>query len=251
MSLYLLFDVGNTRLKWAAVESEQNPIDRNKKLWLYSGAIDTQLLLSPEHCAELAHYILQTIPKPDAIGICCVAAEECATNLKQLFTQWQDVAWFRLRGNSPVDGLRSRYTQPEQLGADRWAGLIAARTLSSGNHYGGWIIPGLGLMQSSLEFHTARLPATSEAERVDGFGVSTDAAIYKGCLAAQVGAIHEALQVAKEMHQPIDRIWIDGGNAKNIAAELKQHSFSHSISIEAINGLVLRGLWSWIRQELR
>ena len=68
---------------------------------------------------------------------------------------------------------------------------------------------------------------------------------------AQVGAIHEALQVAKGMHQPIDRIWIDGGNAKNIAAELKQRSLSNSISIEAINGLVLRGLWSWIRQELR
>jgi type III pantothenate kinase len=59
------------------------------------------------------------------------------------------------------------------------------------------------------------------------------------------------LQLAQEMHQPIDRIWIDGGNSKNIATELKQHSFSSSISIEAINGLVLRGLWSWIRQELR
>ncbi len=106
-------------------------------------------------------------------------------------------------------------------------------------------------MQSSLELNTARLPATTEANRVDGFGLSTDEAIYKGCLAAQVGAIHEALQLAKEMHQPVDRIWIDGGNAKNIADELKQHSFSNSISIEAINGLVLRGLWSWIRQELR
>jgi type III pantothenate kinase len=59
------------------------------------------------------------------------------------------------------------------------------------------------------------------------------------------------LQLAKEMHQSVDRIWIDGGNAKNIAAELKQHSYSDSISIETINGLVLRGLWSWIRQELR
>jgi type III pantothenate kinase len=106
-------------------------------------------------------------------------------------------------------------------------------------------------MQSSLALHTAKLPTTSEAERVDGFGLSTDAAIYKGCLAAQVGAIHEALHVAKEMHQPIDRIWIDGGNAKNITAELKLHSLSHAISIEAINGLVLRGIGSWMRQELR
>lgn len=271
MSLYLLFDVGNTRLKWAVVESSQNPIDRNKKLWLHSGAIDTKLLLSPDHCAELAHYILQTIPKPDAIGLCCVASEECAINLRQLFAQWSDVVWFHLRGNSPFDGLRSRYVEPEQLGADRWAGLIAARTLSSGNglivnsgtattidflsangiHHGGWIIPGLGLMQSSLESHTARLPATAEADQVDGFGVSTDEAIYKGCLAAQVGAIHGALQLATEMHQPIDRIWIDGGNAKNIAAELKRHRFSGAISTETINGLVLRGLWSWVRQALR
>ena len=86
---------------------------------------------------------------------------------------------------------------------------------------------------------------------MDGFGVSTDAAIYKGCLAAQLGAIHEALQVANEMHQPIDRIWVDGGNAKNITAELKRHSSSQAISIEAINGLVLRGIWSWLRHELR
>jgi type III pantothenate kinase len=174
-------------------------------------------------------------------------------------------------GDTPFEGLRSLYAEPSQLGADRWAGLIAARTLSNGNglvvnsgtattidflgangiHQGGWIIPGLGLMQSSLELNTARLPATSEATLIDGFGLSTDAAIYKGCLAAQVGAIHEALQLAKEMHQPIDRIWIDGGNAKHIAAELKRQPFSSAIFTEAINGLVLRGLWSWLRQALR
>ena len=275
MSLYLLFDIGNTRLKWAVVESHQNPIDRNKKVWLHSGAIDTKLLLSPDHCAELAHYILQTIPKPDAIGICCVAAEECMTNLKHLFTPWHDALWLRMRGDTPFDGLRSLYTQPSQLGADRWAGLIAARTLSNGNglvvnsgtattidflgangiHQGGWIIPGLGLMQSSLESNTARLPATSEAEQIDGFGLSTESAIYKGCLAAQIGAIEGALQLAKEMHQPIDRIWIDGGNGKHIATELKNHRLSgsistESISTEVINGLVLRGLWSWLRQVL-
>jgi type III pantothenate kinase len=271
MSLYLLFDIGNTRLKWSVVESHQNPIDRNKKVWLHSGAIDTKLLLSPDHCAELAHYILQTIPKPDAIGVCCVAAEECITNLKHLFTSWHDVPWLRMRGDTPFEGLRSLYAEPSQLGADRWAGLIAARTLSNGNglvvnsgtattidflgangiHQGGWIIPGLGLMQSSLELHTARLPATSEVAQIDGFGLSTDAAIYTGCLAAQIGAIQHALQLAQEMRQPIDRIWIDGGNAKHIAAELKRQPFSSAIFTEAINGLVLRGLWSWLRQALR
>jgi type III pantothenate kinase len=269
MSLYLLFDIGNTRLKWAAVESDQNPIDRNKKVWLYSGAIDTKLLASPEHSAELAHYILQTIPEPDAIGICCVATEECVTTLQSLFAQWQNVAWLRMRGDTPFDGLRTLYQEPANLGADRWAGLIAARTLSSGNslvvnsgtastidflsangmHHGGWIIPGLGLMQSSLESNTARLPVTPAAQQVDGFGLTTAAAITKGCLAAQIGTIHGALQLAKDLHQPIDRIWIDGGNAKHIEAELKQSPLARGIFTESIHGLVLRGLWSWIRKQ--
>ncbi|MEY4059537.1 MAG: hypothetical protein RL551_784, partial [Pseudomonadota bacterium] len=42
MSLYLVFDLGNTRLKWAAVESTQNISDRNKKLWAYSGSISNK-----------------------------------------------------------------------------------------------------------------------------------------------------------------------------------------------------------------
>lgn len=271
MSLYVLFDIGNTRLKWAVVESHQNPIDRNKKLWLYSGAIDTKLLHSPEHSAELAHYILQTVPKPDAIGVCCVAAEECITNLRHLLSQWSDVQWLRLMGDSPFSELRSLYENPAQLGADRWAGVIAARALSTANslivnagtastldflganavHHGGWIIPGLGLMQSSLSSNTARLPATSLTEAINGFGLSTDAAIYKGCLAAQIGAIQSALHTALEMRQPVDRIWIDGGNAKNLAAELKQNNLFTAISIEPINGLVLRGLWAWLLKEVR
>lgn len=269
MSLYLLFDIGNTRLKWVVVDSHQNPIDRNKKLWLHSGAIDTKLLHSPEHCEELAHYILQTVPKPDAIGICCVAAEECITHLKKVLLPWESLPWLRLWGNTPFAGLRSAYENPAQLGADRWAGIIAARTLSTANslivnagtattldflganalHHGGWIIPGLGLMQTSLSSNTARLPSTSPSEVIDGFGLSTEAAIYKGCLAAQIGSIQSALHIASEMHQPIDRIWIDGGNAKNLAAELKQNSLFKTISIEPIPGLVLRGLWAWLLKE--
>ena len=67
MSLYLLFDIGNTRMKWAAVESTQNPSDRQKKLWAYSGSVSSKSLESAEHRTELADYIAKTLPKPDAI----------------------------------------------------------------------------------------------------------------------------------------------------------------------------------------
>ena len=60
MSLLLLFDLGNSRLKWAAVEQDALPSERDKKVWAFSGAIDTKLLLSAEHSQELAQYLLQT-----------------------------------------------------------------------------------------------------------------------------------------------------------------------------------------------
>ena len=49
MSSFLLIDIGNSRLKWASVDGKRNPIERDKKLWDHSGAIDTKLLGSKEH----------------------------------------------------------------------------------------------------------------------------------------------------------------------------------------------------------
>lgn len=270
MSTYLLFDVGNTRLKWAAVESTQNPSDQQKKLWAYSGSISTKSLQSPEHRAELANYIAQTLPKPDAIAFSCVAGIEAASNLKSLFPQWADIEWRQLHGSSPYDGVRTLYQEPDKLGADRWSAVIAARALSkssalivnagtattidllgsNGVHYGGWILPGLELMQKSLESSTAQLPLATRDESKLSFGTSTNQAIISGCDAAQIGAIGHAIAVAKEMNQNVERIWLDGGNAKILANEIEQLSRTNSIRTEVSEGLVLRGLWAWLVEKL-
>ena len=105
MSLYLIFDVGNTRLKWVAVDSSKQPTDQQKKLWDYSGSISTQSLHSPEHRVELADYISKTLPKPDAIAFSCVAGEEIITQLQSLFPQWQDIEWKQLRGDSVIEEI--------------------------------------------------------------------------------------------------------------------------------------------------
>ena len=269
MSLYLLFDVGNTRLKWAAVESTQQPSDRQKKLWAYSGSISSKSLASPEHKAELADYIAKTLPKPDAIGFACVAGKELVENLQSLFPQWNDLSWKQLKGDSQYHGLRTLYQDPSTLGADRWAAVIGARALSNSNtliinagtattidllgsngvHYGGWILPGLELMQKSLEGNTAQLPLAVREETGNGFGLSTNKAIIGGCDAAQIGAI----QLAKEMNHPVERVWIDGGNAKILAAELSKSKAQSPLaagSTETIDGLVLRGVWAWLLQNL-
>ena len=269
MSMYLLFDVGNTRLKWAAVESSQHPSDRQKKLWLYSGSISSKSLNSIEHRSELADYISKTLPQPDAIGFSCVAENEAIDNLKSLFPQWAKLDWKHLAGDSTFKGIRTLYQDPSKLGADRWAAVIGARALSSNNtlivnagtattidllgangvHYGGWILPGLTMMQNSLEHNTAQLPLATR-EEYQGFGTNTNNAIIGGCDAAQIGAIQYAIQQAKIMNCPIERIWIDGGNAKILSTELGKLQLPASLIAEPIDGIVLRGIWSWLLQNL-
>jgi len=273
MSLYLVFDLGNTRLKWAAVESTQNIADRNKKLWAYSGSISNKSFQSPELRAELSDYISKTLPKPDAIAFCCVAGDTAIENLRGLFPQWQDLEWKQFTGSSSYEGVRTLYQDPNKLGADRWAALIGARALSNTNtlvinagtattidllggngvHYGGWILPGLSLMQESLQQNTAQLPLAVRANQSDAqarFGITTDEAITGGCDAAQMGAILRAVYLAKAMNHPVERIWLDGGNAKILANEIKQFPELAVLPIEPIEGLVLRGLWAWLLQNL-
>ena len=273
MSLYLVFDVGNTRLKWAAVESTQNTGDRNKKLWAYSGSISIKSLQSAELRTELSDYISKTLPKPDALGFCCVAGDAAIENLRSLFPQWQDLDWKQLKGNRSYEGIRTLYQDPSKLGADRWAAIIGARALSNTNtliinagtastidllggngvHYGGWILPGLSLMQESLQSNTAQLPlavrASAPAPQAS-FGTNTDEAITGGCDAAQIGAILRAVHLAKEMRHPVERIWLDGGNAKLLMNEIQKFPELAALPIEPIEGLVLRGLWAWLLQNL-
>lgn len=272
MSLYLLIDVGNTRLKWAAVESIRSPTDRQKKLWAYSGSISSQSLASPESRAELSEYIAKTMPQPDVIAFCSVAGSMALDGLKMLFPQWSNISWKQLQGDSPFTGMRTLYQNPEKLGADRWAAILGARALSTSNtlvmsmgtastidllgangvHYGGWILPGLSLMQESLQNNTAQLPLAARnpaLNRSFGFGSNTEDAIIYGCEAAQIGALQRAMQLAKEMHCPIERIWLDGGNAKILAQQLSALPPALALPVELIDNLVLRGLWVWLLQN--
>lgn len=266
MSLYLLFDVGNTRLKWAALESSKHPSDRQKKLWAYSGSIGSNALQSPEAKAELADYIAKTLPKPDAIAFCCVAGSQALANLQSLFPQWSDIEWKQLSGESSYTGMRTLYQEPAKLGADRWAAVIGARALSKTNtliinagtattidllgsngvHYGGWILPGLSLMQTSLQSQTAQLPLAERHDGPFGFGINTNDAIISGCDAAQIGAIVQAIQLSKKLNCPVEKIWLDGGNAKVLAQIIAQSQSELALGAEVTEGLVLRGTWAWL-----
>ncbi len=115
-------------------------------------------------------------------------------------------------------GVTIRYSDPSRLGVDRWLAMLAAHAAStkaclvvdcgtaltidkltaSGEHCGGYIIPGLALMRRSLEENTRiRLNKEFEAGGV-ALGHSTDEAVYHGSLAAAVALIRAKFEESSQ-----------------------------------------------------
>jgi type III pantothenate kinase len=52
------------------------------------------------------------------------------------------------------------------------------------------------------------------------------------------------------MNHPVEKIWLDGGNAKILAQEIAKSGALNSLAIETTEGLVLRGIWAWLLHQL-
>jgi len=156
-------------------------------------------------------------------------------------------------------GVKNAYKNPAQLGCDRFAAAIGAHALApgkaivvancgtattidaitpDGTFLGGMILPGLGLMASSLARNTAQLPQIAAGTRLpEGFADNTDDAILTGCLAAQTGAIERAF----ELHNAVECI-ISGGAAPYVAPQVP-------VPYRHIENIVLIGLQAVLNKE--
>lgn len=249
--MLLLVDAGNTRVKWALVPSGAgNPQDLG--CWTESGLVEHARL------RELAEaWRGKSIVHALVSNVAGQAMREALEQMVQAAVGLQPVPieWF---ASAPErGGVRNRYRNPQQLGCDRFASAIGAHALYPGEalvvatcgtattvdavtpdgvFLGGMILPGLGLMASSLAKNTAQLPQVAESLPVsEPFADHTDAAIASGCLAAQAGAIERAVAAhARHGATPV-RCILSGGAATLIAPHL-------NVPHECIGNLVLIGL---------
>ena len=158
-------------------------------------------------------------------------------------------------------GLTNGYRTPSQLGCDRFAAAIGAHVLAPGQaviiancgtattidaitadgvFLGGMILPGLGLMASSLARNTAQLPQIAgDAMLPAGFADNTDDAILSGCLAAQAGAIERAVR----MHGA-SACLLSGGAALRIAPAL-----ALPVPLHLVDNIVMLGLQASARAD--
>lgn len=242
--MMLLIDAGNTRVKWALAAPGAALGE-----WIASGAATHADM--PQ--LELAWCEASAINHVTRIVIANVAGNALRVQLEYVLQRCMpDVAaeWFA--SLPALAGVTNGYRNPAQLGCDRFAAAIAGHALApdapivvvncgtattidavtpDGVFLGGMILPGLGLMASSLARNTAQLPQIAQDGKLpDGFADNTDDAILSGILAAQSGAIEHACGAHRAT-----RCIISGGAAPYIAPMLK-------VPYRIVENIVLIGL---------
>jgi len=250
----LLFDVGNTRLKWGVLE--QDRIAR-------TGSI-THAILKETGFNSLTTRLPR---KVDQILVSNVAGASFATRLAGVIGLHCDKDVHFARPEKSAYGVTNSYKQPRRMGVDRWVAMIGARaelrgalcvvdvgtavTIDAldkdGEHLGGQILPGLQLMARGLEKDTSDLSAPARTRKIPGsgmqiFGISTSAAIGNGTLSAVCGAIERAARTMRaEGYRP--KIVLTGGDASRILKQLDGNVFHRP-------NLVLRGLAFILQSKL-
>lgn len=244
----LLVDAGNTRIKWRVVEG---------RVLLVEGVVASGNwadLVAAWHPFRGVRAVLS-----------CVAGDSVRAGLAQIL---EDVGatsnW--LVAEAKNYGLLNHYRRPEQLGADRYAALIAAARLQlgdcvvasigtactidlldrSGAFLGGVILPGPDLMRAALLDGTGQIEVRMQTEfgQASRFSMpprDTAAAVAGGIAMAQAGAINAMCEYMQASNSTSPQLILTGGAREQALTVLQRECIE-------IDDLVLEGL-AWIGLE--
>ncbi len=233
----LLVDAGNTRLKWA----------------LCDGAA-LHGVIAVANADRDSSVLWQGLHGIDAVWIASVAGAAANAALERAARKRFGVAPVFVASRAQCCGVRNAYAQPEQLGVDRFLGLIAARArartvaviagcgtaltldalAADGTHLGGVIAPGPDLAQTALRAGTAQLGAAS-AGRIVEIADNTADAIASGTWLAAAALVERFCAQATLRLRAVPALLLTGGGAPALSRLL-------GIAHETEADLVLRGL---------
>ena len=251
--MLLTIDAGNTRTKWAVFSA-------NGEITLHGSCFNDALLTADLTPQSLGY---------QRVIISNVAGIAHAEKLDHLLSPYHlPVDW--LNASAQACDVINSYAEPESLGSDRWAALIAAwhiqhapcvvvnagtavtvdamalTTDGKAEFLGGMILPGLNLMQASLGMATAQLPKHCAVQNfsvittTDIFATSTAQAIHTGALNAVSGAIMRMADALKNKCGQLPLIVLSGGDATIINNDLSATVTNETVIVD---NLVLTGLY--------
>ena len=233
--ILLAIDAGNTRIKWGLHDGVN---------WRAQGQLTH---------AELGNLraTLADLPTPTRIVVSHVAAATAYADWVQVLAPFK-LPLQRVVACARQCGVENGYADPAQLGADRWAALIAAQQLAGGTQLvvnagtaftvdalhagrflGGLIVPGYRLLGEALQ-HATALP-NAAAGQFSVWPDTTCDALETGRLRALAGAVIMQYQQLAQHAGAQPGLVLSGGDAARLAPYLPQPQ-------RQIDPLVLEGL---------
>lgn len=219
----LLIDLGNTRFKWASLNSGK---------FNYEGASTYQ----EDSIETLLERACAKHKKISDIYIASVLSEQISASISQWNQANAKAKLHFAEVSAELDGLVNGYEQVDTLGIDRWMSLLAVKhrykqtvcvidcgtsitvdALSfSGTHFGGLIVPGVEMMQTALTVgtHGCELQKDQTESQSSLFAKNTHQAITKGCLYMALSFIERIQEeVLQELGSEVKFI-LTGGDAE-------------------------------------
>lgn len=237
--MILELDAGNSRIKWRQIRSDSMEL-------INAGIVPefSDLEIVPE---------LQYSVK--MVRLCSVRGRELNIQLQDWVSSSYGLDLQVAEVTQSCGGVTNQYKDVSRLGIDRWLALLAAykRTAGAcvvvdagtaftidlldaqGLHLGGYILPGLQLMRSSLESATAIRLTPGHIARPQAAGHSTDQAVSNGTLTALLAMITQIMHSINSQ-QVATKLYFTGGDAELL------HAHASIEGSEVVPGLVFEGL---------
>lgn len=219
----LAIDIGNSYLKW--------------KIWDKSGVViaSGSTLSDDDNRESMFDFASQY--HVEKVVLANVAKSTIEKQLMQWFSQAEQQI---IKSSARCLGVTNAYEDVERLGVDRWLAMIeayhvagkvavcvidlgTAATLdvvdSKGQHQGGYIVPGLGLMRSALLQSTQRVKVDSDTYRSTGYGKNTSEAVEGGVHNLMVSWLDAEIAKFRQAYAQ-GAVFVTGGDGEQIAALL-------------------------------
>lgn len=229
----LVLDVGNTKTS-IGIFSDDNLI----RQW----RIRTEHWTSDELQLKIAGFLnLGNLERPDRMGYACVVPQ-VRHSLNGLARQYLGVEPVDI--NPSTCGLKITYPNPEELGADRLANVVAVVKLgpcpaiivdfgtattfdlidNDCRYLGGAISPGVGTAAGELFKKAERIHPVDLEFPESHLGFSTKDAVRSGVLFAAVGATDHMIENLSVLVSGNPSLWATGGWAAGIVPRCR-HGF--------------------------
>lgn len=241
--MYLLIDVGNTRIKWRLVGCEYGAEDLT-----HTGLLE-----------DLSEFIKTLVPKQIQVVL---AAVNQTAQLSELLTSCGFNKIVVTASKKSQGGVLNSYANPDRMGVDRWLAMIAAFDIVNkaanpsgiivvdagsaltidvvnplGEHQGGYIVPGVLMAQQALFSNTERVIQYNDTSYLNHHNNAYKALGKNTMQCVEYGVVNQMLALIKQVSKEYAdyELFFTGGDGELLAGFLKTGIVDKD--------LVLKGLW--------